>query len=463
MNKQKILIIGGLGYIGQVLYNTLKPNSKYVTELADNNLYRQHTDLNYKNIDVTNKESLKIIEDYDIIINLACIVGDPACLVDMKQSIEVNCQGLRNVVNMCNEHNKFLVHISTCSVYGSNYNTLLNEESIGFPIDFYGQLKWTQEKLVTESCKNNSLILRLGTLYGLSPRMRYDLVVNLFTAQAKVNKEITVFGGSQQRPFVHIQDAANAMIFLLSHSLTGVYNVANDDYNILEIGKLISDKTGCKININKDVVDKRNYQVSNKKLTNHGFKFSRSLSDDLSIYEMFRDESSSEFFLDKYSNVKMMRLITSYGKLSKEPVLLTNDIHVDDRGSLMYNNNFDFSNVKRFYTIKQFSTNNIRAFHGHRYEAKYVHVLSGSLLLVLAKLNMNDGTYEISDPKKYVLSSDKPGLFYIPPNYANGFKALESNTKVTFYSTSSLEDSLNDDIRFNYDHFGTDIWNPINK
>lgn len=130
--------------------------------------------------------------------------------------------------------------------------------------------------------------------------------------------------------------------------------------------------------------------------------------------------------------------------------LLIGDKVVDDRGSVSFVNDFDFKNVKRFYVVENHQVNFIRAWHGHKYEGKYVFVVSGAALVGVVSL---DGD---SLPNKYVLSADKPRVLWIPPNYANGFMTLRSNTKVMFFSTSTLAESLEDDIRFDFDRW--DIW-----
>lgn len=128
----------------------------------------------------------------------------------------------------------------------------------------------------------------------------------------------------------------------------------------------------------------------------------------------------------------------------------TGEVFVDNRGSLKCINDFDMSNVKRFYQIKNHRKGFIRAWHGHREEAKYVYVASGSALI---------GTVDLENEKlvsKIVLSAEKPQVLYIPKNHANGFMNLEDDTRIIFFSNKSFEDTKDDDIRFPYDRW--DIW-----
>jgi dTDP-4-dehydrorhamnose 3,5-epimerase-like enzyme len=132
-----------------------------------------------------------------------------------------------------------------------------------------------------------------------------------------------------------------------------------------------------------------------------------------------------------------------------ETKIINGGLSVDDRGSVTFVNDFDFSNVKRFYVVENHRCGFIRAWHGHEKEGKYVFVVSGTALIGAVKMDEDSA-------KKFVLSDRNPKVLYIPPGYANGFKTLEENTKIIFYSTSTLQDSLGDDIRFPYDKWN--IW-----
>jgi len=129
--------------------------------------------------------------------------------------------------------------------------------------------------------------------------------------------------------------------------------------------------------------------------------------------------------------------------------LLKGGVAVDDRGSISFVNDFDFDKVKRFYQVENHTINFIRAWHGHKQEGKYVYVPKGSALIGAVNL----ATEEIT---KKILSAKTPSILWIPPNHANGFMNLEQDTIIQFFSTSSLKDSLNDDIRFPWDKWN--IW-----
>lgn len=128
--------------------------------------------------------------------------------------------------------------------------------------------------------------------------------------------------------------------------------------------------------------------------------------------------------------------------------LLTGGIAIDDRGSLSFANDFNFAGVKRFYLVSNHRQGFVRAWHGHKKEAKYVLVVSGAALVGAVRIDNWDHPGPELVPEKYVLSAAKPALLYIPAGYANGFMSLTPETKVMFFSTSSLEESKGDDYRF---------------
>jgi dTDP-4-dehydrorhamnose 3,5-epimerase len=129
--------------------------------------------------------------------------------------------------------------------------------------------------------------------------------------------------------------------------------------------------------------------------------------------------------------------------------LINGGVSVDDRGSVRFVNDFNFNGVKRFYQVETHSKGFIRAWHGHKKEGKYVYVVNGSALVGIVNM-------ETEEVNKFVLSSQTPKVLWIPPGYFNGFKSLEEGTKIIFFSTSTLEESLGDDIRMPHDKW--DIW-----
>jgi len=137
---------------------------------------------------------------------------------------------------------------------------------------------------------------------------------------------------------------------------------------------------------------------------------------------------------------------------------IAGNLKKDNRGTVRFVNKFNFDGVKRFYQVENANTKITRAFHGHMKEAKYVYVVSGSIMLCAVYLDSVTKPNPNNKVEKVFLSADRPQIVYIPPAYANGFKALQENTKVIFFSTSTLDESIKDDYRFDHNYWGEDIW-----
>jgi len=458
-----VLLVGGLGYIGSVLYDIIKEEGWNV-EILDNHLYKELEPTNiFTEADTRNKDALKkLIQNHDVVVNLAAVVGDPACLIDTNLAIDINCIGTRHVAEMCNKYNKKIVHISTCSIYGSEPNVLVSEENEGFPIDFYGQTKYTQERIVRDICSKDFCILRLGTAYGLSPRMRYDLVVNTFAARAVKYNKIIVFGGEQERPFVHIRDISRAIVHVIKNNLNGIYNVRGENLSLLKLSEIVKEITNCQVEINKNISDKRSYMVDSSKLLKTGFDFKFTISD--AIKEIQASPTALEMQKGIYSNLKLAERVYIAKNIGMRDVrLIPGGIAVDDRGCLTFANDFNFYGVKRFYQVQNFSPSTIRAFHGHLKEAKYVYVAKGSAIVAAVELDDIKSPSKNKKVNRFILSDKKPQVLFIPPKYANGFRPLEEDTRILFFSTSSLEESKGDDYRFPVDYWGKEVWEIENR
>jgi dTDP-4-dehydrorhamnose 3,5-epimerase len=140
----------------------------------------------------------------------------------------------------------------------------------------------------------------------------------------------------------------------------------------------------------------------------------------------------------------------------KDLILYSGDLAVDDRGEVGFVNEFDFAGVKRFYTVKNHRAGFIRAWHGHRQEAKYVTVLGGAALVAAVLIDDWNRPSKDLQISKYIISAKKPRVLFIPAGYANGFMSLTIDTQVVFFSTSTLKDSSTDDVRFPARYW--DIW-----
>jgi dTDP-4-dehydrorhamnose 3,5-epimerase-like enzyme len=142
----------------------------------------------------------------------------------------------------------------------------------------------------------------------------------------------------------------------------------------------------------------------------------------------------------------------------REPTLIAGGFVVDDRGQIIFANDFSFGNIQRFYMVENFSTEVIRAFHGHLIEEKFVFVVSGAAIIAAVRFDNPLSPNRDARPHRLVMSDRLPQFLHIPAGYANGFRPLESGTKILFFSTATLEESAKDDYRFPYDLWGKHLW-----
>ena len=140
-----------------------------------------------------------------------------------------------------------------------------------------------------------------------------------------------------------------------------------------------------------------------------------------------------------------------------EPRLIEGEARVDDRGELLFVNDFSFEDVKRFYVVSNHQAGFVRAWHAHRHEGKYVLVLEGAAIVGAVQVDDWKAPSRDNEVHRFVLSAARPAVLYVPPGFANGFKSLTADTKVAFFSTATLEESRDDDVRFDARYW--DIWN----
>lgn len=311
----RVLVTGGAGYLGSVLSRKLLDNG-YKVRVIDALWYGQESIsecLKNKNFELINADirnlmvTIKAMKEVDAVVHLASIVGMPASSIEPRTSEEVNYLATKNIAELCQLHGiETYIFASTCSVYGSQPNSLITEKSSVSPLDFYAKQKFLSERAIGW-LNRAPTILRFGTLFGVSPRMRFDLVINLFAVQALTEGKITVFGGEQYRPFLHVDDAADSIMFSLEQNLTGTYNVISENMTILDAAKKISTLTGCKINISHENDDKRNYKVSSKKINQVGFTPSKKIEDIVNNIKELLDKGQLADYQNKiYNNYKFL-------------------------------------------------------------------------------------------------------------------------------------------------------------
>jgi len=311
---QKVLITGGAGYLGSVITGRLLNDGYHVTVL-DKLLFNQTSLLqytsnsNFKFIygDVRNTVELKrLCDDVDIIIPLAAIVGFPACDADPKLAKEINYEQIVNIVNFTKGKHKKILYPNTNSGYGVvKGETFCTEKSPLTPISVYGRTKCDAEDILQKS--TDAIIFRLATVFGVSPRMRTDLLVNDFTYKAITDKYIVVFEKTFKRNFIHVEDVASAFSFMLKNYdlyKGEVFNVGLSDANLSKQQLLEKIQTHVKnfaVSYNDfyEDPDKRDYIVSNTKIEATGWKpewnLDRGIEQLIQGYQMIVPKMGAEF------------------------------------------------------------------------------------------------------------------------------------------------------------------------
>lgn len=285
-SKENILITGGAGYIGSILTPLLLAQG-YKVCVLDNFMYKQESlldccaDKNFEIVkgDVRNTSILKnLLKEADYIIPLAALVGAPLCDKEPKAAVEINRDAIESIAKLSSKSQRIIIPI-TNSGYGiGEKNIHCTEETALKPISLYGKVKVEAENLVLQ--RGNSISFRLATVFGMSPRMRTDLLVNDFTYRAVKDGYLVVFEGHFKRNYIHIRDVARVFMHAMDNfdkMKNEVYNVGLSDANIskIELCERIKEQLPNFVyfesKLGKDP-DKRDYIVSNKKVENTGFK-----------------------------------------------------------------------------------------------------------------------------------------------------------------------------------------------
>jgi nucleoside-diphosphate-sugar epimerase len=309
----KILVTGGSGYLGATLVPELLSLGNEVTVL-DNFMFAQNSLLEccsnpkfkVERGDCRDEQTMKkLVKDIDIIIPLAALVGVPLCNRDEIGTITTNRDAIGILVKLLSKEQRIIMPV-TNSGYGVGQKGIYcTEETPLNPISTYGKTKVEAEKFVLD--RGNGISLRLATVFGMSPRMRIDLLVNDFTYRAVKDRFIVIFEGHFKRNYIHVKDVTNAFI----HSINNFETMKNQPYNVglseanlskLElcerIKKHLPEFVYMESEVGKDP-DKRDYIVSNEKIEKTGFKPQNSL--DMGIKELIKGYTIINN--NKFSNV----------------------------------------------------------------------------------------------------------------------------------------------------------------
>lgn len=273
-----VLVVGGAGYVGGPLVDMLQEAGHAVRvydALLYEETYRKPVDFRYG--DVRDRERLRPHLDWaDAVVWLAALVGDGACALNPEVTVEINQD---SVGWLAETFEGRIVFMSTCSVYGAQDATL-DEASPTGPLSAYAVTKLAAEEHLAG---RNAIIFRLGTLFGVGDtysRIRLDLVVNTLTVRAHREGHISIFGGDQFRPLLHVSDAAQAIVQNLGSTSTGVFNLHRQNVRIIDLAYQVRNHFPDMTIERSDVLfqDTRNYRVSSDKAIRElGFKADRSI------------------------------------------------------------------------------------------------------------------------------------------------------------------------------------------
>jgi nucleoside-diphosphate-sugar epimerase len=333
-DPNKVLVIGGAGYIGSALVEKLLRRGLKVTVLdamhyGEEPLARVagHPNLTLVREDFRHIEVLtRTMSGIGSVIHLAGLVGDPACAVDAGLTVDINVTATKLVGEIAKARGvRRVIFASSCSVYGA-CDEIVEEKSRLNPQSLYARSKVASEVLLGSLNSSDFAVtcLRFATVYGISGRTRFDLVVNLLCAKAVRDGVITVYGADQWRPFVHVDDVAAAIATTLQAPLDLVageaFNVGSDcqNYTLGEVAELIKKQVpDAEITSDPDFVDKRNYRVSFEKIRNTlGFEPAWTLEHGIAqVTALMRTNRVGHYSLPTYSNVLYLkeRGVKSFG------------------------------------------------------------------------------------------------------------------------------------------------------
>jgi nucleoside-diphosphate-sugar epimerase len=293
MRKKKVLVCGGSGYIGGLTCDYLL-EAGFEVSVYDNLLYENRflKEIPFINGDIRDTKKLhEVSKDFDVIVLMAALVGDPACSVDHKLTEEINYKAIKDFCDVVSD-DKHLVFMSTCSVYGAQ-DGMLNESSDTNPLSSYAATKLQAEEHII---KKGGTIFRLGTVFGLGDtysRLRMDLVVNVLTMKAIKYGEITINGGEQWRPIIAVKDIAGYVTEACEKEHQGVFVLSKENVIIRELGERVASMIpNTKINYTEiSFQDARNYKVDNtKSLEIFDYKAKVSVEEEvIKMIDMFKD------------------------------------------------------------------------------------------------------------------------------------------------------------------------------
>ena len=306
----KIFVTGACGYKGSVLVPKLLAAGHSVRAFDIQwfgNELRPHPDLEVVRGDVRNPDEIDL-DGIDAIVHLSSVANDPCGDLDPKLTWEISCLATMQLADMAARRGiKRFIYASSGSVYGVKDEEQVTEDLLLVPISEYNKTKMCGERIVLSYEKEMVVqIVRPATVCGFSPRMRLDVSVNMLTMQALKNGKITVFGGEQTRPNIHIDDITDLYIFLLEHpEHTGIFNAGFENISIMDIARMVSAEVGGEIIVTPSN-DPRSYRVNSDRLLATGFRPKKTVHDAIrEIVGLYRQGALKDE--DRWYNLKWMQ------------------------------------------------------------------------------------------------------------------------------------------------------------
>lgn len=306
----RILVTGACGYKGTILVPKLLAAGHDVIGfdiMWFGNFLQPHPRLRIVKGDVRNIDDVPL-DGVEAIIHLSSVANDPCGDLDPKLTWEISCLATMQLADRAARRGiRHFIFASSASVYGIKEEPLVTEDLELLPISDYNKTKMVAERVLLSYSNQMSIqIIRPATVCGYSPRMRLDVSVNMLTMQALTREHITVFGGSQMRPNIHIEDIADVYLFMLEHpEHVGIYNAAFENNSIMEIAERVVEHAPAKITVTQSS-DPRSYRANSDKLLALGFRPKKTVND--AIREIVHKYRSGEVKdEERFHNLKWMQ------------------------------------------------------------------------------------------------------------------------------------------------------------
>jgi nucleoside-diphosphate-sugar epimerase len=278
-----LLVTGGCGYVGTRLAGALLARTDHDVTVLDTAWFGNHLDahprLTVRVGDIRRIDDMDL-SPFDTIFHLAGIANDPSAELNPYASWEVNVLATMRLADRAARHGvRQFIYPSSGAVYGVRSEPRITEDLDLMPISDYNKTKMVAERVILSYADRMvATILRPATVCGYSPRMRLDLTVNLLTMQALTKRRMTVFGGRQVRPNIHIDDLVDLYLFAFERRLGGVFNAAFENLTVLEIAHLIASRVDAEVTIQPENADPRSYRLCSDRLLATGFAPAKSVA-----------------------------------------------------------------------------------------------------------------------------------------------------------------------------------------